>query len=695
MHRVHDYLTEWFNEQFSGGFGEECALIYESFAQLTNVCKVEHLYRDAFSQLSYGDEAARRLHLLADLHARASRVHDALPAAEQDAFFELLGMKVSASYFINASFYFADRSRLAFRQGKMQCADDYTRLSRLFLGCKRQLLYFYNEVMAEGKWRGILTPEAFPPPASCIYPDARPALFVGEPQMGVLLWNEEQETATPVLTFDGRGTKQKWLEIFNKGAGSFAFTIENNCPFLTLSQTQGRVQGEVRILLSLTGTPQKGSLVIRSERGEQDTVTILPAPDLYFTFSAAQMRVFPEGSFCAVPALDRMSGPCMEARQPGARLAYTFTQPQDGDCLIELNRYLTLNSTGSIRLRVTLDGREQLLESFATDEWRQGWFEAVRNNGEKLRCTFPQLTAGEHTLTVEALEKYLTLGTISLYFGGSFKPSQLGPAPFGKEGDERLPLPDEDALLADTQRRFGVAEKDVPPLKLTFAGHGYWNYDRLYLPNEEREQSFAPPRYPFIAGAKKEIIPLFGSGVFEEQGGILALEAEYALEGSKCAFQTADERGVRWRHLIAETDGGTGLAMVVEEPALFWEQGGPALHFRCRFTGGKYYVWLLLRFDDPSSDACAVGIDGEMQPRAKQYGGGAFFTYSSQFLWVWTLLSELDIAEGSTLSRWRRSNRASASTASSSPRAKSSRPTTSTSPPPPAVKKMSKFYFIP
>lgn len=134
---MHDYLTAWFNEQFSGNFGEECARIYEGYAQITNVCKVEHLTRDVFSQTAYGDEAGRRVQRLQELYTRVCRVHDALPAAERDAFFELLGMKVSASYFINAAFYYADRSRLSCRQGKTQCADEYARLSRLLMGCKR------------------------------------------------------------------------------------------------------------------------------------------------------------------------------------------------------------------------------------------------------------------------------------------------------------------------------------------------------------------------------------------------------------------------------------------------------------------------------------------------------------------------------------------------------------------------------
>lgn len=308
VHHIHEYLVRWFNEQFSGNFGEECARIYEAYAQITNVCKVEHLYRNAFSQTAYGDEASRRVNRLKELYSRVCRVHDALPADERDAFFELLGMKVSASYFINAAFYYADRSRLSYRQGKMQCADEYLHLSRRMMGCKRQMLYFYNHRMAGGKWKGILTPEAFPPPASCIYTDAKPALSIGETAMGIILWNEEEE--------------------------------------------------------------------------------------------------------------------------------------------------------------------------------------------------------------------------------------------------------------------------------------------------------------------------------------------------SPSAWRAPDRDGRVWEHLYAETDGGTGLSMMVEEPNLYWEKDGPALHFRGLFTGGKYYVWLLMRFDDPSNDACMVGIDGTMQPRAEQYGRGGFFTYSSQFLWVWTLLSEVEIAAG-------------------------------------------------
>ena len=146
---------------------------------------------------------------------------DALPADERAAFFELLGMKVSASYFINAAFYYADRSRLSYRQGKMQCADEYLHLSRLMMGCKRQMLDFYNRRMAGGKWNGILTPEAFPPPASCTYTDAKPALSIGETAMGIILWNEEEESASAWRAPDRDGRVWEHLSAETDGARGF------------------------------------------------------------------------------------------------------------------------------------------------------------------------------------------------------------------------------------------------------------------------------------------------------------------------------------------------------------------------------------------------------------------------------------------------------------------------------------------
>lgn len=650
VHDVHRYLTAWFDEHFPGGVGAECADIYEGYAQITNVCKVEHLYRDAFSQTSYGDEAGRRLWKLKKLYDHVLTLWDGLPEEYRDAFFELLGMKVCVSFYINAAFYYADRSRLSYKQGKMQCADKYLSLSKQMMGIKRQLLHFYNRDMAGGKWDGILTPEAFPPPASALYTDATPALKIDEPEMGVVLWNEDTEIGDPILTFDKNGVRQKWLEIFNKGRGTIRFSIENNCTdWLEINETSGIVEGEKRILLSVRGTPQSGSVVVHDQdSGRAVTIRVGPGFDRWMTLSAENYNRT-TGGWRLIPGLDRMAGGCMETAG-GGTLQYDFESPVDGPVTVELTRFLTLSSIGRIRLDVSLGDVVQTVESVITDEHRGNWAKAIRDNGEKLICVFENIPVGPHTLTLSAIDPYVTIGRITLYFGGpeSIRPCHLGPESFDEEGNERIPLFDMEEMNIDCDKRYKIKAADVPPVELILAGHGYWEVDRLYRLNDRREQRFAAKKCISSCDCRKDVLSDFPTETAQERNGKLFIETEYSLAQNGSAWLTPDSKGHAWTHLGAETDGGTGLAMYVEEPGLKWEPGaGPAMHFRFNISApGKYYIWLLIRFDDNGSDSCVLGFDGMIQPLSDQYGGGNIFTYSTQFLWFWSLLSEKELAAG-------------------------------------------------
>lgn len=653
VHDVHRYLTEWFDEQFPGGVGAECADIYEGYAQITNVCKVEHLYRNAFSQTAYGDEAGRRLWKLRRLYDRVLAVWDSLPVAYRDAFFELLGMKVCASFYINAAYYYADRSRLSYRQGKMRCADEYCILSRQIMDAKRQMLHYYNKTMADGKWDGILTPEAFPPPASSLYTDAKPALQIGAPELGVIVWGDEREKDIPVLTFDPKGQKCKWIELFNKGCGEIRFSIENTCAgWLELSERSGAVKGELRVLTTLRGTPKSGTILIRDlDSNKTVTIRVEPGQDAWLTTSAENYdrETGSKRDWRLVPGLNRMTGGCMESVGGIGALEYDFVNPADGPVTVEVTRFLTLASnTDCIRLNVSIDGVSQTIKSIITDEHRGGWAQAIRDNGEKLTCTFDNVVSGNHTLALSTPDPYVTLGRITFYFVQQERicPCHLGPEPFDGDSEERIPLFDMEALAKDCAKRYNVTR--VPPVELILAGHGYWDVDRLYRLNDRREQRFAAPKYVLESDGEKDIVSQFPVGAAEEKDGKLFLEAEYALAQSDDAWLTADEIGHAWTHLNAETDGQAGLAMYVEEPGLKWKPGeGPAMHYKLRIRSpGQYYVWLLVRFDDEASDSCVLAIDGIQQPQTEQYSSGSLFTYSTQYLWFWTLLSETKLTAG-------------------------------------------------
>ena len=81
--------------------------------------------------------------------------------------------------------------------------------------------------------------------------------------------------------------------------------------------------------------------------------------------------------------------------------------------------------------------------------------------------------------------------------------------------------------------------------------------------------------------------PLCSSGVAQlgpvrEHQGVLAVEAQRALLGTADGWLTAstDAPAATWVHTLAETDGGTGLAMHVGVPGCRWEDPttAPGLH---------------------------------------------------------------------------------------------------------------------
>lgn len=61
------FMEKWFERTFSGDYAKEVAVIYNQFTQVTNVCKLEHMQSDKFSQTAYEDEAERRMLKLKNL----------------------------------------------------------------------------------------------------------------------------------------------------------------------------------------------------------------------------------------------------------------------------------------------------------------------------------------------------------------------------------------------------------------------------------------------------------------------------------------------------------------------------------------------------------------------------------------------------------------------------------------------------
>ena len=120
-----------------------------------------------------------------------------------------------------------------------------------------------------------------------------------------------------------------------------------------------------------------------------------------------------------IPGLGRMCGDAVMAvpeRGAKAVLEYEFYIGSCGKTQVEIQRYVTLNSRGRIRIEVQMDGEPAVqLESSVTDEWRAGWKDSILDNGEKLCFVWTPQSVGRHTMTVTIPDEFVTLDRINIY----------------------------------------------------------------------------------------------------------------------------------------------------------------------------------------------------------------------------------------------------------------------------------------
>jgi hypothetical protein len=340
---------------------------------------------------------------------------------------------------------------------------------------------------------------------------------------------------------------------------------------------------------------------------------------------------------------------------------YDLYVQSSGEFTLELYRFLTLNSTGRIRFGIGIDEEEPfIVESDTRDEWTGNWKQAVFDNGETLTAALPFLSSGQHTVRIYMVDPYVTLTKLVLY---TTAPSgtNLGPV-FSRRYDTpaagyglESPSVKWDELEQLCRELYSASHEEVPLPKALYATREFFqSMDLIFNKIVEFPQTaLGERRYANISGSDgtKDMIREFGSGIFVEQAGVLAVEAEYALENSVNAYLTpgTDGSDLSWSHLQAETNGRTGLAMHVAPPGILWNnpEQAPAMNYRLSIsTPGVYRVWMLIRHYNDQSDSCYLALDGEVRPLSEQLGQGTLHTYNTAYVYYWCLISDLELTAG-------------------------------------------------
>ncbi|ACS99803.1 glycosyl hydrolase 115 family protein [Paenibacillus sp. JDR-2] len=647
------FLKDWIGEQFGSTHSDEAADILTAFYQQTNVRKLEHMQVGVFNQTQYGDEASKRMAVYQDLFNRTAAIYNALPEEQRLSFYELVQSKINWAYYVNKAYYYADRSNLAYDQGRMASADSFLKLSQEADLAKKAEIERYS-TMAGGKWKGFIDPENAAPPVINQLPPGTPALVLGEPSLGVVVQGENLPQENSKLVFSPYNQDGKFIDIFNKGAGSINWTAAADQPWVHLSSLAGAISDETRLSVTIDE--------MEAHKGEAATITITdttagtaktiqvaienPAlalseiqgyaeADGYVSIVAehySRLNANGNKTWQIIHDLGRGNGgdvvraydPDLGAVDEAAitstapSLEYDINLTSAGQFPLEIYRIPTLNSKGKVRFAVSVDDESPIVvESAAADEG-QGtiWVSNLFHMIEKHVVKMPAMTAGKHTIKLWMVDSFMMIDKMVLYTGpDGVIPTELGP-------------------------------------------------DESY--NNKYNTKFSPgtdllPRTS-TAAEPKNIPAGWGAGAFVESGGTVGIEAEFAMEHElESESQITDDMKaytVSKRDKAVEvagkipnawrlTQSDTGMAMRLPDLGGQWSETAefpvysPELTYKIDFSNtGTYNVWVRWRYVDNASDSIRGGLDGSNG----NFSTDVFFTNNLDEKWHWKNVGKVNVA---------------------------------------------------
>ncbi|HJQ35085.1 MAG TPA: glycosyl hydrolase 115 family protein [Pyrinomonadaceae bacterium] len=471
------FLKEWAAREFGAGVADETASVMDEYYRLGFARKPEHLqwympgepYRPSeLTHDNYGDEAQARLDAYDALEARASRLYASVPPPLKAAYYELILYSVRGAALANRRVFAAEKADAYASQGRAS-AGLWARRAAEAERLLDEETRFYNERLAGGKWRGIMSREmrpgqwtsmrSTPPPVSSAVAEMK---VPERAELGVAVHEGEEGVALPALDPYTRGAR--FIDIFNRGRTPAAWVARASDGWIRLSRTRGNLSEDARVLVSVdwAKAPKGGRFEGKVEiegAGARRTVRVpifnpaSPRPESlkgfvesdgvvsieaeHFTSktdrAGAGVEVIPglgrTGDSVAVFPEDAPSVEPSRAAREAPALEYRMQLFHAGE--FELTFYLlptqALRGDGGLRFAYGFDGAgpSPLAAGAGVEVTSKGWAENVLNATTKVTASV-KLGAGAHVLRVYMTDPGVVLDKIVLNAGG-LRPSYLGP----------------------------------------------------------------------------------------------------------------------------------------------------------------------------------------------------------------------------------------------------------------------------
>lgn len=453
----------------------EYADIMDKFYELANSKRPDFfrsddgLYGTALSVTAYGDEAERYINEYKNITERAEALYDELDEEKRAAFFELALYPIRSSKNMAVNYIQTSRADLYTEQGRGNAGAVYTEEAKAAAEQIKADIEYYN-TMLDGKWAGManINPEKLQSCDAHITLDlsAQSAGSLDYTELEVMTDSQTEYSGKPSMTVSAYDPYDKFIDVINKGYGSFEYTITADSDALVFDKTSGTAYGSdrVRVGVDKSKAPEGISeavvtvtrllggeaadsknidIIIENPSGEFGEKTYIEAGGTVSVEAEHYSRAQANGVYEWKTVKDfGRSGDTVKAYpeladtvedgdilSQSAYLEYDVYFTNAGTYTWDVYRMPTLNERGSCRVAAALDGgAPNVLRGTSTysgsRDKNNAWSKGVLMNSEKLSCTVEVKEPGLHTLrlynvspSVVIDKMTLSLAPVNSYFG--------------------------------------------------------------------------------------------------------------------------------------------------------------------------------------------------------------------------------------------------------------------------------------
>jgi hypothetical protein len=277
---LQEFTELWAAREFGPAHAREIARIISEYTKYNARRKPELIEPDTFPNQIEADSMVADYR---DTVARAEAISAELPPTYRDAFFQLVLYPAEASETVFEMNVLAGKNHLFATQGRSSANDLADQIRTLFAK-DAELTKQYN-TMNGGKWDHMMDQTHIgyffwnDPPVNIM-----PAVSVIDlkPEASMGLSVDEHSSFGNILlvpTFDVFSQESHFVDIVNSGSVPFSYTAQADKPWIVMSSSQGRVDKETRLSVSIDWSKvprgrQTGTVVITQQDGPSRTVRI-------------------------------------------------------------------------------------------------------------------------------------------------------------------------------------------------------------------------------------------------------------------------------------------------------------------------------------------------------------------------------------------------------------------------------------